>query len=308
MRKTLYMDCDKRYCIDRTYFNHDTGQKRYTRFYHLDFSVMSTSKGAVTHNGRLLSLGSVGRDRGLRTLLSTNTSSLGVRKQLGSITCMGGIATCCHRGLSTVFGHHGRCVHTSSNAIHLTFHPRLSGDFDENFASCFLRKHAPSVFSFRAPGSLNRRVKIIGRMHNGCFAITNIGPFDGNSKLYCLSRTKGLRKFQMGHMRGGGLCPRRVPHLQPGAGLCHGFSRRFRQIVRGGSTRQGVTITVTLRRGGFKFALALASRSSGDVDIALPCRGTPTHAPRTRGLEGRLNGLKGAPFRLRHLSVSLSNS
>ncbi len=93
IRNTLYMDCDNRYCISRRYFKHDTGHKRYTRFYHLGFSVISTSKHVVIRKGRLLSLGSVGHNRSLRHLLSTKIASLGVRKQLGSISCMAGIAT-----------------------------------------------------------------------------------------------------------------------------------------------------------------------------------------------------------------------
>lgn len=304
MRNTLYMDCDKRYCIDRTYFKHDTGQKRYTRFYHLTFSVMSTSNGSVMEGGRLLSLGSLGRDRRLRRLLSTKTSSLGVRKHLGSMSCIGGMATCCHRGLSAIFGHHGRCVHTSSKGIGLRFGPRLSGDFDHNFAGCFLFSEGGSVFSFSAPGSLKRRVKAIGRVHNGCLAMTKVGSFGGKSNIYFLSRANGLRKFHVGQIRGGGLFPRRVPQVGPHAVLCHGFSRRFRELVSHGSTREGVTIVLGLTRGGQNFALSLASRSSRDTDIILRERGRHTHAPRRSGLHARLKGLKGAPFRTSSVIVS----
>lgn len=306
IRKTLYIDCDKRYCIDRTYFKHDTGQNRYTRFYHLPFDLISTRKQIVIGSGRLLSLGSLGRDSRLRTLLSTNTSSFGVRKQLGSISCMGGIATTCHQGLSTVFTHHGRCTHTSSKDYHCTFGPRLSGDFDQNFARCCLRKHAGSIFSFSAPGSLNRRVNAVGRTEKGCLAMTKLGSFGGNSKIYCVSRRNELRNFHVGQIRNGGLCPRRVPHVGPHAILCQGFSRRFRGVLTHGSSRHEVTISIQLASAPFKFTLALASRSSGDMALSLTHRGRPTHAPRRRGLGARLTGFNGAPFRTMHVSVSFT--
>lgn len=306
IRNTLYIDCDKRYCLDTTLDKHDTGHKRYTRCYHLPCAVISTAKARVIDGGRLLSLGSVGHSSRLRTLLSTNISSLGVRKQLGSTNCIGGVATCCQGGLSTILSHHPRCHHTSTNQDACAFRPMTRGDFGHKFAAFLLRKQATSVATFGAPGSLNRPIKVIGRVGNGSFAITNLGRLGGKSKLIFFGEGNRLRNFHIGQIRTGQIFPLSVPRLAPGAPLCHGFSRTFSGLLTGPSTRHGLSIRVRFLSGPFNFALYVRSRAKTQVVLARPFTGRLTHHRRRSGVQARLSGLKGAPFRTSGIIINLS--
>lgn len=324
------------YCTSRGYFNHSTGHNRYTRFYEVGFGLVSSGRGRVRRRHRLLSLGSLYRVSRLRRLTSTNTASFGVRKHLGSMGCIGGIITTCDQGLSRVIttGPSG-CYETSFNHTIRDFRPGLGGAFGEKFAGCFLGKQRPSVTSFSAPGTVNRCINGIGRVENGIsFGITAITDFTGNSNLYFVGSRGRLRKFHMGHIRNGQLCPLHVPRrLHPNVTLCHGGSRTFRGVLSGGATDHGVPLRVeiaprcsrtnTLRRILVRVNTSIGIPRLSSVAARNFLRGrlfcgvsrcscsfrTPlrlTEHPRNSGVELRLDGVNGAVFR--YSRIILTNS
>lgn len=201
VRKTLYITCSNRYCVSRTRAKHDTGHNSYSRTYHLPCALGSSRKQIISCRGRLLSVGSGSRATGLNTLVSTNMHSFGVRKHCGSVDCIGGVATRCHRVLSTVVRRHNSLTHTSSNHARRFFIPSARGAFRHNDASCFIGTHGNSVNTFSSPGFVNLPINRMLGITGSRLSITIARPLTGNSNLGIVVGHR-IINFHTGAIRG----------------------------------------------------------------------------------------------------------